>query len=199
MKHQQVVPGLRICQSDEGHVSGPGTYAQHGYIYSSLVGEIKLNNMPDKIVMVEVEGVGQKIVVPTAGDIVTVRILSCNPRFAKAHIVCVRDVVLSEPFRGQIRREDVRATEKDRVEMYRSFRPGDIVLARVLSLGDATAGYLLTTGESELGVVIARSEVGAAMVPVSWTEMQCPKTYNKEFRKVAKVIPEHLAHLPQNQ
>lgn len=31
------------------------------------------------------------------------------------------------------------------------------------------------------------------MVPVSWTEMQCPKTHIKEPRKVAKVIA------PQNQ
>lgn len=30
------------------------------------------------------------------------------------------------------------------------------------------------------------------MVPVSWTEMQCPKTLNKEFRKVAKVVPENV-------
>ena len=44
-----------------------------------------------------------------------------------------------------------------------------------------------------MGVVIARSENGASMVPVSWTEMQCPDTYIKEFRKVAKVIPDHLA------
>ena len=29
---------------------------------------------------------------------------------------------MSEPFRGQIRKEDVRATEKDRVEMYKRFR-----------------------------------------------------------------------------
>jgi len=195
---QRVVPGLRICASDDRHVSGPGTYSQHGYIYSSLVGEINLVHGGDNVVSVQVEGVGDKTVVPAAGDIVTVRVLSCNPRFAKTHIVCVRDVVLSEPFRGQVRREDVRATEKDRVEMYRCFRPGDMLLARVLSLGDASAGYLLTTGEPELGVVIARSEVGAAMVPVSWTEMQCPRTYNKEYRKVAKVIPENLAHLPEN-
>jgi exosome complex RNA-binding protein Csl4 len=32
--------------------------------------------------------------------------------------------------------------------------------------------------------------VGSAMVPVSWTEMQCPKTFIKEPRKVAKVVPE---------
>ena len=72
-------------------------------------------------------------------------------------------------------------------------RPGDIALARVISLGDAMAGYLLTTAENELGVVIARSEAGAAMVPVSWSEMQCPVSCSKEGRKVAKVMPEQLA------
>ena len=60
-----------------------------------------------------------------------------TPCLRKVHIVCVRDVVLSEPFRGQIRKEDVRATEKDKVEMYRCFRPGDIVLAKLLSFGEA--------------------------------------------------------------
>ena len=29
------------------------------------------------------------------------------------------------------------------------------------------------------------------MVPVGWQEMQCPKTYVKEMRKVAKVSPEN--------
>ena len=69
----------------------------------------------------------------------------------------------------------------------------------MLSLGEATSGYLVTTAENELGVVIARSEVsGVKMIPVSWTEMQCPKTYNKEQRKIAKVIPEDLAELPDS-
>ncbi len=40
----------------------------------------------------------------------------------QVQIVCVKDAVLSEPFKGSIRKEDVRATEKDRVEMYKSFR-----------------------------------------------------------------------------
>ena len=31
------------------------------------------------------------------------------------------------------------------------------------------------------------------MVPVSWTEMQCPKTYVKEPRKVARVVPDTAA------
>lgn len=28
------------------------------------------------------------------------------------------------------------------------------------------------------------------MVPISWTEMQCPDTLMKEQRKVAKIVPE---------
>ncbi len=56
----------------------------------------------------------------------------------------------------------------------------------------------VVAGENELGVVIAKSEAGQSMVPVSWTEMQCPKTYVKEYRKVAKVIPDHLANDPAN-
>lgn len=34
---------------------------------------------------------------------------------------------------------------------------------------------------------------GVSLVPISWTEMQCPKTLVKEHRKVAKVVPEEIA------
>lgn len=51
--------------------------------------------------------------------------------------------------------------------------------------------YQLTTAENELGVVIAHSDAGHPMIPISWTEMQCTKTYIKQPRKVAKVVPEN--------
>jgi len=131
------------------------------------------------------------LLVPKIGDVVTCRVLSVNPRHAKLQILCVRQTVLKDAFRCQLRKEDVRAHDKDRVEMYKCFRPTDIVLARVLSYGEANSGYLVTTAENEFGVVIARSELsGEKMVPISWTEMQCPKTFNKEQRKIAKVVPE---------
>ncbi|XP_036192344.1 exosome complex component CSL4 isoform X2 [Myotis myotis] len=85
-----------------------------------------------------------------------------------------------------------KSCENGAVEIYKSFRPGDIVLAKVISLGDAQSNYLLTTAENELGVVVAHSESGVQMVPISWCEMQCPKTHTKEFRKVARVQPEFL-------
>lgn len=73
-------------------------------------------------------------------------------------ILGVESTSLKETFKGTIRKEDVRATEKDKVEMYKSFRPGDIVVGRVLTLHTQT--YLLSTAENELGVVFAKSEAG---------------------------------------
>uniref|UniRef100_A0A3B4AJ03 Exosome complex component CSL4 n=1 Tax=Periophthalmus magnuspinnatus TaxID=409849 RepID=A0A3B4AJ03_9GOBI len=160
------VPGDKLC-SIEDCIPGTGVYLRHGYIYSALAGYVLRKN---------------------EGEEVT----SINPRFAKVHILYVGSTPLKDRFRGTIRKEDVRATEKDKVETYKSFRPGDIVLAKVISLGDVQSNYLLTTAENELGVVVAHSEAGAQMIPISWCEMQCPQTHTKEFRKVARVQPEYL-------
>lgn len=72
--------------------------------------------------------------------------------------------------------------------MQQLFRPGDVVLARVLSLGDRRNFYL-TTAASELGVIYAKSEdADAPLVPISWNAMQCSETGVVESRKVAKIV-----------
>lgn len=73
-----------------------------------------------------------------------------------------------------------------KVEMYDCFRPDDIVLAVVLSLGDMR-NYELSTAGTELGVVTAYCEEGHPLVPASWTTMKCK--CRTERRKVAKVMP----------
>ncbi|KAL4988676.1 exosome component EXOSC1/CSL4-domain-containing protein [Aspergillus falconensis] len=88
-------------------------------------------------------------------------------------------------FQALIRREDVRAVEKDRVVMDEMFRVGDIVRGAVISLGDQSY-YYITTARNDLGVVMARSEAGNMMFPVSWKEMRDPVTGAKEQRKVAR-------------
>ena len=83
---------------------------------------------------------------------------------------------------------DVRATEIDKVVMSDCFRPGDIVRAMVLSLGDSRS-YYLTTAKNELGVVYAKAAVsGMPLVPISWEEMQDPETHAVERRKIAKTV-----------
>ncbi|KAF4212792.1 hypothetical protein CNMCM8980_000287 [Aspergillus fumigatiaffinis] len=88
-------------------------------------------------------------------------------------------------FQALIRKEDVRAVEKDRVVMDEMFRVGDIVRGSVISLGDQSF-YYLTTARNDLGVVMARSEAGNMMFPVSWKEMRDPVTGAAELRKVAR-------------
>lgn len=88
-------------------------------------------------------------------------------------------------FQALIRKEDVRAVEKDRVVMDEMFRVGDIVRGAVISLGDQSF-YYITTARNDLGVVMARSETGNMMFPVSWKEMKDPVTGAGEQRKVAR-------------
>ena len=45
------------------------------------------------------------------------------------------------------------------MKLYDCFRPGDVVRAKVVSLGDARS-YFLSTAEKELGVVYAKSVAG---------------------------------------
>lgn len=147
----------------------------------------------------KVNAAGNKTVIPGVGDIVTARVEVVNQRFAKCCIICIGDTLLTRPLRGILRKEDVRATDIDRVEMYKNFRPNDIILARVIPQIEIHT-YSLSTAENELGVVIASARglatssnafVPVPMVPISWSEMQCPSTLLKEPRKVAKIMSEN--------
>lgn len=185
------LPGHRLSLCDKTHVAGQGTYERQGYIYSMLAGCVDVVSK-DGVQIVEVHSTGEQTLVPAQGDIVTAQVTIITQQFCKCLIKCIGDTVLTRPFKGILRKEDVRATEKDRIDIYKSFRPGDIILARVLPITEAHT-YQLSTAENELGVVIAHSEYGHPMVPVSWTEMQCSKTFIKEPRKVAKVVPENFS------
>ena len=102
-------------------------------------------------------------------------------------ILCVNGIPVSTAFKGTIKKEHVRAFEIDKVVMYKSFRIGDIVRARVLSRGDKRS-YYLATDRNDLGGVLATSTSGTVMVPVSWELMQDPETNAVEYRKVAKML-----------
>lgn len=66
-----------------------------------------------------------------------------NQRFCKCSIKCIGDIVLTRPYRGILRKEDVRAIDKDNIQMYKCFRPGDIILARVVSLSSFAKKYVI--------------------------------------------------------
>lgn len=148
--------------------------------------------------LINVRSAGNKTVLPAVGDVVTARVEVVNQRFAKCSIICIGDTLLNRPLRGILRKEDVRATDIDRVEIYKNFRPNDIILAKIIPQIEIHT-YSLTTAENELGVVVASARslstsatfVPVPMVPISWSELQCPVTFVKEPRKVAKIMSEN--------
>lgn len=186
-----VTPGEVLGKASDVR-PGKGTYAvpYNDLVYASLTG-IRHSVPPvpdstDQRPTVEVTDHKAHGAVPETGSVIIARVTKVMAKMASADIMCVGSKAVQEKFTGIIRQQDVRATEIDKVDMHSSFRPGDIVRAIVLSLGDARA-YYLSTAKNELGVVSAESMAGATMVPISWTEMQCPLTAQIERRKVAKI------------
>ncbi|XP_010550804.1 PREDICTED: exosome complex component CSL4 [Tarenaya hassleriana] len=188
---EMVTPGEVLGKSTELK-AGKGAYVPPGdnTIYASLTGIRRIVSpapeSDDLRPIVEVVGHKAHGPVPEPDSVIIARVTKVMARMAAADIMCVGPKAVREKFTGIIRQQDVRATEIDKVDMHLSFRPGDIVRAMVLSLGDARA-YYLSTAKNELGVVSAESAAGEAMVPISWTEMQCPLSGQIEQRKVAKV------------
>lgn len=124
---------------------------------------------------------------PEIGSEVIVKIVKVTPRAANAEIMLKNGRPMKELFKGIIRQQDVRQTEVDKVDLYKSFGVGDIVRAEVMSLGDRHH-YLLNTAKNEYGVLYAKSAAGVMMVAINWQEMQCPLTKTREYRKVAKTV-----------
>lgn len=127
---------------------------------------------------------------PEVGTTILGKITRTNARQATLSILALGADgahVLKEPFPGLIRQQDIRATEIDKVKVAESFRVGDVVRAVVISLGDERS-YYLSTARNELGVVMATSEFGNQMFPVSWREFQDGEVGVRELRKVAKPV-----------
>mmetsp|Transcript_62473 Transcript_62473/g.103942 ORF Transcript_62473/g.103942 Transcript_62473/m.103942 type:complete len:199 (-) Transcript_62473:160-756(-) len=186
-----VVPGQQLGHATEV-TAGTGTFVWGQYVHASVAGMSSLDATKYPAVVSTSQHVSlmqQVAMLPAVGDNVTCRISRITSRMANVEILCVDGVALREPCNAILHREDVREFETDKVEMYNCYRPGDVVQARVISLGDSRS-YFITTAAIDLGVVFAMSAEGTAMQPISWQEMVCPITNTREPRKVAK--PMHL-------
>ena len=73
-------------------------------------------------------------VLPEVNSTVLCRVTRITTKQASVAILVVGETVLDGEWQGLIRVQDVRATEKDKVRIFDSFRPGDIVRAVVVSL-----------------------------------------------------------------
>jgi len=180
-----VTPGQRLGFAQD-YVAGPGTYARGNLLYASVVGIKQVSiQTAGELPKLTVSREKQQSAIPEVHSVITGKVIRITPKEAVISIMVVGSSPCKEDFQGIIRQQDVRATERDKVRISDSFRPGDIIRAEVISLGDARS-YYLSTAKNEYGVIYAQSVEGAAMIPKSWIEMQCTKTKTIELRKCAK-------------
>ncbi|KAJ1512694.1 Exosome complex component CSL4 [Coelomomyces lativittatus] len=182
-----VVPGEKLCPWTAELNLGPGTYVHDHEVYASLLG---IYHPPSSNTLPKfrpyVQGFQGRSVLPTIGSQITGQVKRMNTKLAILAIRMVESVPVKEEFEGILKIENVRSSETSQLQMYDCFRPGDIVRADVLSLGESQS-YILSTARNDLGVVYAQSATGATLVPISWEEMQCPDTGVIERRKVCRL------------
>ncbi|KAL9043798.1 MAG: hypothetical protein Q9214_003025 [Letrouitia sp. 1 TL-2023] len=209
-----VVPGQLLGPSSK-YISGPGTHLVASQVYASLAGRPNIIPLPSEDqdlkppasrstisvprlssapsnYPVTSPNVSNSNILPTVGSIVICRVTRLITRQVNVAILIVwgesgEEQVCGDELQGVIRREDVRATEKEKVVVGEGFRVGDIVRGIVISLGDQH-NYYLSTAKNEYGVIIAKSAVGNTMVPISWKEFKDPVTGSTETRKAAKPV-----------
>lgn len=144
------MPGKVLGPTDK-YAPGPGTHVYEGNVVSSLLGRVtmtesekapgpakRLNKITaraaEERVTISVARHGHKReVLPDVNNVVLARVVRLMPKQAIVVIQQVGDTVLQTEWQGVIRVQDVRATEKDKVKMHESFKPGDIVRAQVVS------------------------------------------------------------------
>ena len=143
------VPG-KILGPSTHYFPGPGTHLYNKNVVSSLLGRVHLSTAaragPTKRLtkitpqgggelptVSVVRGEGRREVLPEVGAVVLCRVIRLVTRQAIVSIQQVGNTVLETEWQGVIRSQDVRATEKDKVKIYESFRPGDTVRAQVVS------------------------------------------------------------------
>jgi exosome complex component CSL4 len=153
------VPG-QLLGSVSDYVPGPGTHVHNTNLYASILGPVTKTNPPKPagpqkrltkitpaapavLPTISIErsiaavgndgGTGKTEILPEVNSTVLCRVTRINPRQATVAILVVGETVLDGEWQGVIRVQDVRATEKDKVKVFESFRPGDIVRAVVVS------------------------------------------------------------------
>lgn len=152
------VPGQYLGTTNE-YLPGAGTHIHNSKLYASILGPLTKTTPPKPVgpqkrptkitsaaptplptlsvernVSAASTGANSKVeILPEVNSIVLCKVTRIAPRQASVAILVVGETVLDGEWQGLIRVQDVRATEKDKVKIFESFRPGDIVRAVVVS------------------------------------------------------------------
>ncbi|KAG7939506.1 hypothetical protein KL934_000440 [Ogataea polymorpha] len=203
-----VLPGQPIVPvhtSNHTYVSGPNTLQIEKTVDGTVVPCIVATTLGsvhfitnDNTSTVSVQSSGAKIAnfTPSENDVVIAKVTKISSNKVHLDILHVQDASIhlsnlllndyGENFKAVIRSTDIRSTDRDKVKVGECFRPGDIVKALVISLGDGI-NYYLSTARNDLGVIHARSKSGKLLYPLDWETMVVPETGELEPRKCANI------------
>ncbi|OQS04910.1 hypothetical protein THRCLA_20763 [Thraustotheca clavata] len=151
MEMAMVLPGQRLGVASSTTEAGEGTYVLNGSIFASVAGTSTTTGNKISVVRPHKKHIATEYVLQL-DDTVVCKVTKLSTTQVFMDILSVRGVVLREPFAGTLRKEDVRPTDIDKIVMEELFRPGDVVKAAVLSMGDSRA-YYLSTAKPGLGVI----------------------------------------------
>lgn len=137
-------PGLKLVPASK-YASGPGTHIYESHVHASLAGVPTVDNStkPPTVSIPRLRSSPVSAYVPSAnvsttntlpkvGSIVLARVTRCMVRQINVAILVVDDEVCGDEWAGVVRREDVRATEKEKVMIGESFRVGDLIRGEVV-------------------------------------------------------------------
>lgn len=146
------IPGEKICLADDVTIPGFGTYRDEDGIYASVAGYLTNKKENGKMTL-SIEKIGSKErAVPASGDIVTCLVISTQTNIAVCNIKCVNEVVLKQPFKAMIKRDEIRVQDKEITDISKYCLAGDIIIGRIIGLGD-NGRYIVSVAEPGLGVV----------------------------------------------
>jgi exosome complex component CSL4 len=162
-----VVPGDVIGSTDDFEC-GYGCYVHQSSIRASVAGVKVVLDTSGKKSTICVKSPKGRIAeegVVNVGDVVVCQVQRLAVGQVAVSIILVGEQEIEDGCKGIIRKEDItsRSIEIDTISLFECFRPGDIIRAQVMSLGDARQYYLTTDGPS-LGVIAALSQDGNIMV-----------------------------------
>ena len=208
-----ITPGDRLG-STRHILPGPGTFAKGMHIYASLTGILKLSPVendesnqnasvsPSHIASIQIreEKSCPSNSILNVGQIVLARVVRVGLQQVFIEIIASHgnqngpDNMTT--YGGMIRKEDIRSGATEEIKITDQYLPGDVIFARIISMGDARRYYYCSTNENHLGVIRATCSIcksnrflsagKSRMRPINWKEMECPITKKRELRKVAR-------------
>ena len=172
-----VAPGDLLDVIEE-FTPGPGTYVEHGTIYSKITGCTLLDMLNKKV---SVHPLVRVASVPQIGSMVSGQVLDMKGKKAVLRITQIGQRSLSGFFTGILHISEASAGYVD--TMSSVCKTGDIMRAKVVS--DKNRTFHLSTAEKNLGVIQAACSRCGHVLQQGKRGLQCSSCGNIERRKAS--------------